>query len=66
MKNKEGTIPFVQISKKKSSEKFIYLVLLLYVIYILIITNILENSIGYNDSFKENIDKNFYLSIMKF
>ena len=47
-KNKEGTIPTVQIPEKKPSEKFIYLVLLLYEIYSVIIPFSDENAIGNN------------------
>lgn len=60
--NKEGTIPLVQISEKKPSEKFIYLVLLLYKIYSLIIPKISKNAIGHIDSFVKYKAENFYLS----
>ena len=63
-KVKEGTIPFVQISKKKPSEKFIYLVLLLYKTYVIIIPNILKNTIGHNDEFGILIFEKFFMHFL--
>ncbi len=53
LQNKEGTIPPLQISKKKPSEKFIYLVLLLYELYKMIISNHIKKTIGNNDDFNQ-------------